>query len=376
MRYYLIAGEASGDLHGSNLINNLKKIDPDAHFRGFGGDLMQEAGAEISTHIKKTSFIGVWEVIMNLKTINKNFDICKQDILDYKPDALILIDYPGFNLKMAEFAKVNGIITLYYIAPKVWASRESRIKRIKRSVDKLYVIFPFEEKYFADRGIEAEYSGNPLMDAISAFKPQSAEEFRKSNGLDDRPIIAILAGSRKMEIHHCLPIMLKSTTHEFSAYQFVIAGAPSIKPSYYEQFISGKPVKIVYKQTYDLLIHSMAAVVVSGTATLETALFNLPEVVIYKLSVFTYFIGRLFFRIRFFSLVNIIMDREVVKELLQFKLERDIKNELNKILNDTEYRQQMLDDYKLLREIVGDPGTSERVANSMFGYLSKHLCEN
>jgi lipid-A-disaccharide synthase len=370
MKYYLIAGEASGDLHGGNLINNLKKQDPAAHFRGFGGDMMQAAGAEISLHIKKTSFIGIWEVVKNLKTINKNLEFCRQDILYYKPDVLILIDYPGFNLKMAKFAKANGITTLYYIAPKVWASRESRIKRIKRSVDKLYVIFPFEEKYFADRGIEAEYSGNPLMDAISAFKPMPDGEFRKSNGLSDKPIVALLSGSRKMEINQCLSIMLKAST-DFPEYQFVIAGALSIKSDYYERFISGYPVKIIHNQTYDLLKQALAAVVVSGTAALETALFNIPEVVIYRVSNLTYIIGRPFFRIRFFSLVNIIMKRQVVKELLQFNLERDIRNELNKLLTDTIYRQKMLSDYKLLREIVGGPGTSERVAKSMYQYLSK-----
>jgi len=290
--------------------------------------------------------------------------------LNYRPDALILIDYPGFNLKMAEFAKSNGIRTLYYIAPKVWASRESRVKRIKKSVDKLYVIFPFEEKYFAQRGIAAEYSGNPLMDAIGSYKPLSSEEFKKKNGLDERPIVALLSGSRKMEISQCLPIMLEACK-DFSEYQFVIAGALSIKQNYYNKYIEGFPVRIVYNQTYDLLKQSVAAVVVSGTATLETALLNVPEVVIYKLSTATYIIGRPFFRIKFFSLVNIIMDREVVKELLQFKLVSDIKKELNKLLTDTSYRQKMLTDFETLRKIVGGPGTSERVANSMYEYLNK-----
>jgi lipid-A-disaccharide synthase len=370
MRYYLIAGEASGDLHGGNLIKNLKKQDPEGQFCGFGGDLMQEAGAEISLHIKKTSFIGIWEVVKNYKTIKQNLEFCCQDILDFKPDALILIDYPGFNLKMAAFAKANNITTVYYIAPKVWASRESRIKRIKRSVDKLYVIFPFEEKYFADRGVVAEYSGNPLMDAISAHQPLTNEEFINSNQLSKKPIIAILSGSRKMEISHCLPVMLEASK-EFTGYQFVIAGAPSIKPAYYGRFIDGYPIKIVYNQTYDLLRQSVAAIVVSGTATLETALFNVPEVVIYKVSTPTYIIGKPFFRIRFFSLVNIIMDREVVKELLQFNLVREIRIELRKILFNNDYRQKMLSDYKILSEMVGGPGTSERVAESMYLYLKK-----
>jgi lipid-A-disaccharide synthase len=370
MRYYLIAGEASGDLHGSNLIKNLKKLDPSAYFRGFGGDLMQEAGAEICLHIRKMSFIGIWEVLMNLKTINKNFEVCREDLLNFKPDALILIDYPGFNLKMAEFAKNNGIKTLYYIAPKVWASRKSRIKRIQKSVDKLYAILPFEEKYFEDHKVKAEYTGNPLMDAISAFTPVSDEDFIRKNNLLQKPIIALLSGSRKMEISFCLPEMLEASKN-FPEYQFIVAGAPSINPSYYDQFIAETDVKIVYNQTYDLLIRAKAAIVVSGTATLETALFKVPEVVIYKLSTPTFIIGRTFVHIRFFSLVNIIMDREIVKELLQFHLARDISKELQKILTNTSYRKKMLSDFDELLVKVGKPGTSERVAKSMYQFLSK-----
>jgi lipid-A-disaccharide synthase len=370
MRYYLIAGEASGDLHGSNLIKNLKKQDTEAHFRGFGGDLMQEAGAEICLHIRKMSFIGIWEVLMNLKTINKNFELCREDLIKYKPDALILIDYPGFNLKMAEFAKKNDIKTLYYIAPKVWASRKSRIKRIQKSVDKLYVILPFEEKYFDDLHVKVEYMGNPLMDAISAFTPVSGDEFIRKNNLSQKPIIALLSGSRKMEVSHCLPEMLKASGH-FPEYQFIVAGAPSVKPSFYNKYILGADVKIVYNQTYDLLTRAKAAVVVSGTATLETALFKVPEVVIYKVSTLTYMIGRLFVHIRFFSLVNIIMNHEVVKELLQFHLARDIKRELQKILSDTNYRQKMLSGFDDLLLKVGKPGTSERVAKSMYQYLKQ-----
>jgi lipid-A-disaccharide synthase len=370
MKYYLIAGEASGDLHGGNLIKNLQKIDSNAHFRGFGGDLMQAAGAEISLHINKMSFIGIWEVLRNIKTINKNFEHCREDLLNYKPDVLILIDYPGFNLKMAEFAKKNGIRTLYYIAPKVWASRKSRIKRIQKSVDKLYAILPFEEKYFEDHKVKAEYSGNPLMDAISSFKPVSDQIFFSDNNLSQKPIIALLSGSRKMEISLCLPEMLKASKN-FPEYQFIVAGAPSIKASYYEQFLSDSDIKIVYNQTYDLLHRASAAVVVSGTATLETALFKVPEVVMYKLSTPTYIIGRPLVHIRFFSLVNIIMNREVVKELLQFHLARNIINELQKLLNDKDYRNRMLSEFDELQSIVGKPGTSERVANSMYKFLSQ-----
>ncbi|MBA7543568.1 Lipid-A-disaccharide synthase [subsurface metagenome] len=370
MKYYIVAGEASGDLHGSNLIRHLKKLDDKARFRGFGGDMMSEAGASLAFHYKKMSFIGIWEVVKNIKTINKSIEYCRNDIINYKPDVLVLIDYPGFNLKIAEFGKKQGIKVLYYIAPKVWASRKSRVKRIRKFVDKLFVILPFEEKYFRELGISAEYTGNPLSDAIAAFAPASDEQFKKNNQLSDKPIIALLAGSRKTEIYHCLPEMIEACK-DLADYQLVLAGAPSIKTEYYEQYLTGTNISIVYNQTYDLLHRAKAAVVTSGTATLETALFDVPEVVIYKLSTPTYIIGKPFFRIRFFSLVNIIMNKEIVKELLQFHLARDIRIELNRILSDREYRQQMLDEFKVLKKKVSKEGTSERVAKSMYQYLTQ-----
>jgi lipid-A-disaccharide synthase len=369
MKYYLIAGEASGDLHGSNLIKEIMKSDPDAHFRCFGGDLMEKAGGTIAMHYRYMSFIGIWEIIRNLKTIHKTLDFCETDLLAYQPDAVILIDYPGFNLKMAAFSKKQGFRTIYYIAPKVWASRKSRIKKIRRYVDKLYVILPFEEHYFNSRQCAAEYPGNPLKDAISNFKPCSSEEFRLKNQLDGRPIIALLAGSRKMEISLCLPEMLKATK-EFPEYQLVIAGAPAISKDYYQPFTETYAVRIVYDQTYNLLSNAVAAVVVSGTATLETALFQVPEVVIYKLSMPTFIIGRPFVHIKFFSLVNIIMDRPVVKELLQFNLARKIRKELNKLLFDATYRRTLLNDYSELAQKIGEPGTSERVAKSIYSFLT------
>ncbi len=370
MKYYLIAGEASGDLHGGNLIKQLKNLDGQAQFRCFGGDLMEQAGGQIALHYRMMSFIGIWEVIKNLKTINKTLEFCKKDLLAYRPDVVILIDYPGFNLKIAEYAKEQGFRTVYYIAPKVWASRKSRIKRIRKSVDRLYVILPFEEEYFNRRNCRAEYLGNPVNDAISDFKPQIASEFRAKNQLDERPIIALLAGSRKMEISFCLPEMLNACNN-FPDYQLVIAGAPSIPEAYYTQFTKGYPVRMVYNQTYDLLSNAVAAVVVSGTATLETALFKVPQVVLYKLSTPTYIIGRPFVHIRFFSLVNIIMNRQVVKELLQFHLARDIGNELQRILNDNEYRNNMLNSYIELAGIMGNPGTSIRVAKSINQFLTQ-----
>jgi lipid-A-disaccharide synthase len=370
MKYYLIAGEASGDLHGSNLIKHLREIDPGARFRCFGGDLMRSAGSEVAFHYQNMSFAGIWEIVKNIKTINRTLEFCRQDVMQFGPDALILIDYPGFNLKMAEFARSQGIKTLYYIAPKVWASRKSRLKRIRRSVDKLFVILPFEEAYFTKYGCNAEYNGNPLMDAIASFKPVSGEEFRSANSLSDKPIIALLAGSRKMEISHCLPEMLNACRN-FTGYELVLAGAPSISAEYYEPFIRGKNVKLIFGQTYDLLSRAKAAIVVSGTATLETALFGVPEVVIYKLSTPTYIIGRPFLRIPYFSLVNIVMEGEVVKELLQFNLARDIRAETGKLLNDKTYRSKMLTNFEALKKIVGKPGTSKRVAQSMYDFLKK-----
>jgi lipid-A-disaccharide synthase len=368
MKYYLVAGEASGDLHGSNLIRNLKSIDRDAVFRCFGGDLMQQAGGEVVLHYKKMSFSGIMEVVRNLATIRRTLNFCKRDILAYKPDVVILIDYPGFNLKVAEFAKKCGLKTLYYIAPKIWASRKSRIKRIRKSVDKLYVILPFEEEYFKKLGVDAEYHGNPLSDAIADFKATDPEQFRKENNLTQKPVIALLAGSRKSEIKLCLPEMIKAC-EEIHENELVLAGAPSIKKEFYETFIGGTRVKMVYNQTYNLLNIATAALVTSGTATLETALFKVPEVVFYKVGALTYLIGRPFFRIRFFSLVNIIMDREVVKEFLQFRLAGKIRRELDRILYDTGYRNSMLAAYEVLAGKTGTSGTSERVAQSMYQYL-------
>ncbi len=368
MKYYLIAGEASGDLHGSNLIKNLKQLDKKAHFRCFGGDLMREAGAEIDLHYREMSFVGVIEVLSHLKTIRRTLEKCKKDILEYNPDVVILIDYPGFNLRIAEFAKLKGFKTLYYIAPKVWASRKSRIKRIRKCVDKTYVILPFEEEYFNNHGCTAEYLGNPLIDAISAFTPIEDHKFRNVHGLSNKPIIALLAGSRETEIKNCLPVMLQACSN-LQDYELVLAGAKSIPLSYYEKCIKYTPVKVIYDKTYDLLTHAFCAVVVSGTATLETALFKVPEVVLYKVANASYIIGRPFVHIKFFSLVNIIMDREIVKEFLQFRLVRNIQKELDQLLNNSSYRQRMIQDFQQLADMIGKPGTSTRVSKSMYDYL-------
>lgn len=372
MKYYLIAGEASGDLHGSNLIRHLISIDPKAEFRAFGGDKMREAGADLAMHINDMSFSGIIEIVRNIRTINKTLTLCKNDIKAFRPDAVILIDYPGFNLKIAGFAKKEGIKTLYYIAPKIWASRKFRIRKIRRTVDKLWTILPFEETYFKALGCDAEYCGNPLNDAIGHFVPADEKKFRKANGLSEKPVIALLAGSRKSEVRLCLPPMLKATG-DFGDYELVIAAAPTLPRDYYAQFISDSRVKIVYDETYNILNMAQAAIVTSGTATLETALFRVPEVVFYKVGTLTYLLGRPFVRIRFFSLVNIIMDREIVKEFLQFKLSKDIRTEITRILNDNSYRVSMLNDYAELSAKIGKPGTSERVAQSMYRYLNHEL---
>lgn len=371
MKLYIIAGEASGDLHAGNLIRQFKNIDSSIQFRGFGGDKMTEAGADITRHYREMAFMGVWEVLMNLKKIGANFDICKREILEYKPDALILVDYAGFNLRMAAYAKEHGIKTLFYISPKVWAWKKSRIKKIKAFVDRLYVILPFEKEFFKKHDMEVDYVGNPLTDAISEFRDsytQTKNDFIKSNNLEEKPIIALLSGSRKQEIKHCLPEMIKASAN-YPEYQFVIAGAPSIPKEHYYPYLEGTNVKIVYNQTYPLLENAYAAIVTSGTATLETALFKVPQVVVYKTSAFTFIIARPFFMLEFFSLVNLIMDKEVVKEILQFSLAKNIKKELDLILFDASHFKNMLENYNELAVKVGNPGTSMRTAQLMHNYL-------
>jgi lipid-A-disaccharide synthase len=373
MKYYIIAGEASGDLHAGNLIRNLALCGPSAQFRGFGGDKMAEAGAHITVHYKKMAFMGAFEVLANLGKINQNFKTCKKDILEFQPDAVILVDYAGFNLRMAKFTKQLNIKTLFYISPKVWAWNKSRIKKIKAYIDHLYLILPFEKELYRQHGYtQTEYIGNPLTDAIAAFRNEkyvSSEEFRLNSNLSEKPIIALLAGSRKQEIIRLLPEMLK-VAKDFQGYQFVIAGAPSISKELYAAILKDSDVPIIFDQTYQLLSHSHAAVVASGTATLETALFRVPQVVIYKFNTMSFVIFKPFIHIKYFSLVNIIMDKTVVKEYLQFGLARDIKNELNLILNNKDYYNKMLGEYDKLIEFVGEPGSSKRAAEHIFNFIN------
>jgi lipid-A-disaccharide synthase len=370
MKLFLIAGEASGDLHASNLMKCLKKLHPDADFRCFGGDLMQEAGGTMAKHYREMAFMGIWEVIRNYGKIRKNIADCKADIIRYHPDALILVDYAGFNLRIAGFAKKRNYRVFYYISPKLWAWGKWRVSRVRKYVDRMFVNLPFEVDFYRDHGITAEYYGNPVVDSVAAGMNvrEDFASFIQHHSLAAKPIIALLAGSRKQEIDLCLPEMLSIIEH-YHGYQFVIAGAPSLSPEFYQSYIEGKPVRLLHGQTYAILRHAAAAVVTSGTATLETALHRIPQVVIYKTSTFTYYAGLPFVSIKFFSLVNLIMDREIVKELLQFNLARDIKTELDNILFNREYRKQMLDNYDRLIEKVGSPGVSERVAEHISSLL-------
>ena len=374
MRYYLIAGEASGDLHGSNLLKGLKQVDQNAEFRFWGGDLMKAQGGTLVKHYKETAIMGFFEVLMNLRTINRFLKECKQDIQNYNPDVVVLIDYPGFNLRIAKFTKSLGLNTYYYISPKIWAWKESRIKKIKAFIDKMFVIFPFEVDYFKNKhNFPVDYAGNPLLDAVQEKidEPGDLNDFIAKNNLEDKPIIGILAGSRKQEIDRNLSVMLEIIP-EYPDYQFVIAAAPSIEPEYYNQYTKGYDVKVVFNQTYDTLKHSTAALVTSGTATLETALFNVPQVVCYRAGNLSYFIAKQFVKLDYISLVNLIMDSEVVKELIQFDMNpKMVKNELDKILFEGKPRLKMLNNYQKLRETLGGTGASKRVARLMFSYLTE-----
>jgi lipid-A-disaccharide synthase len=372
MKYYIIAGEASGDLHAGNLISQLKNTDNNTEFRGFGGDKMAEAGAHITVHYRQMAFMGAFEVLVNYRKIKKNFKICRKDILEFNPDTVILVDYAGFNLRMAKFTKEHKFTNLFYISPKVWAWNKSRIKKIKKYIDQLYLILPFEKEFFRKYNYtDTEYIGNPITDAISSFRSEKLipeQEFRLQAGLDKRPIIALLAGSRKQEIIRLLPEII-NVVDAFPNYQFVIAGAPSISKDLYASLIKNKQVPVLYDQTYQILSHSYAAVVASGTATLETALFRVPQVVVYKFNTLSFVIFKPFIHIKFFSLVNIILDKTAVKEYLQFGLARKIKAELERILTTDNHYKQILADYDNLISMVGGPGSSKRAAEHIIKFL-------
>lgn len=369
MKYYIIAGEASGDLHGSNLMKALLKEDPKADIRFWGGDLMQTVGGSIVTHYKERSFMGFAEVIMNLKTILGFIKSCKKDIESFKPDVIVFIDNSGFNLRIAKWAKEEGYKTHYYISPQVWASRASRVKKIKRYVDAMYTILPFEKEFYDKHGYEVNFVGHPLIDAVSYRELVDEMAFRDSYKLSNKPIIALLPGSRKQEIKKMLDVML-SVVDDFTDYQFVIAGAPSQDFSFYQSIIQSRDIAFVDNKTYDLLSISFAALVTSGTATLETALFKVPQVVCYKASNISYQIAKRIVTLKFISLVNIIMDREVVTELIQGDLNtKRLKKELEAILN-PEKREQLFLDYYELEKKLGGKGASENTAKLIYKAIS------
>ncbi len=361
MKYYIIAGEASGDLHGSNLIKALFKKDDNADIRCWGGDLMENAGATLVKHYKELAFMGFVEVLANIPTIFKNIAFCKKDIEAFQPDVIVFIDYSGFNLRIAKWAKQNGFRTNYYISPQVWASRSSRVEKVKRDIDMMNVILPFEKDFYTKRNYKVNFVGHPLIDAIADRQQVGEAAFRKENKLGDKKIIALLPGSRKQEIIKMLSVML-SVVDDFKEYQFVIAGAPSQDFSFYQQFIKIDNVQFINNRTYDLLSVSFAALVTSGTATLETALFKVPQVVCYKGNAITYQIAKRIITLKFISLVNLIMNKEVVTELIQSNFnKKSLTKELTKILDDS-HREKLFLEYYELEKILGGKGASEESA--------------
>lgn len=375
MKYYIIAGEASGDLHGSNLIKEIKKQDPSAVIRCWGGDKMQAAGGELVKHYRDLAFMGFAEVLMNLRTILRNLRFCKEDILQFKPDALILIDYPGFNLRIAKWAKQQPLFIdktskiIYYISPQVWAWKEGRVKMMKECIDRMLVILPFEKEYYKNKwNWEVEYVGHPLVEEIENHKAQSVE-----NKLSEKPIVALLPGSRKQEIKIKLPVMLE-VSKSFPEYQFVVAKAPGVEESFYDEMLKTfSNVSYVSGKTYDLLLKSKAALVTSGTATLETALFGVPEAVCYKGSWLSYQIGKRVVKVKYISLVNLIMDKLVVKEFIQHDMNSEnLSKELNELLHNSERLDQLKKDYASLKEILSEKGNaSAKAAASIVQLLSK-----
>ncbi|MCW3089601.1 MAG: lipid-A-disaccharide synthase [Ferruginibacter sp.] len=367
MKYYIIAGEASGDLHGSNLVKELKLLDLAADFRCWGGDKMEAAGAKLVMHYRQLAFMGFIEVIKNLRTIFRNLAFCKEDIVQYKPDILVLIDYPGFNLRIAAWAKRQNIKVIFYISPQVWAWKESRVKAIKRDVDKMLVILPFETAFYKKWNFEVEYVGHPLVQVIDEFR---AENVRAET--DNSAVIALLPGSRKQEILKKLPVML-AVANDFPDYSFVVAKAPGIEPAFYDELLAPyKNVSSVINQTYPLLAKSRAALVTSGTATLETALFGVPEVVCYKGNPISFHIAKRLIRIKYICLVNLIMDKEVVKELIQDEMTvENLTLELKKNLFDPAKKAQLKEDYRALKNLLSQGGNaSANAAESIYRFLT------
>jgi len=365
MKYYIIAGEASGDLHAAKLMTGIKARDEQAEFRCWGGEKMQEAGGTIVKNYRELAFMGFTEVILNIRTVLQNISFCEEDITTWLPDAVILVDYPGFNMRIAKFAKGKGFKVFYYIAPQIWAWKKYRIHELHRNADLVFVVLPFEKDFHTSYGYHAEFTGHPLPDSMDLNAKIDETAFRKANNLGKKPIIALVPGSRKQELKRILPHMLK-ITERFSDYQFVIAAVDSLGEKFYAKQIENYPVKLVFGQTYDLLRVSRAAAVKSGTVTLETAMLGVPEVVCYKFGLLSALAAGLVVNVKYISLVNLILDRKAVAELIQFKFTPDaLSRELALILPDGDARTRMMNDYNDLRKLVGPPGASDRAAALM-----------
>jgi lipid-A-disaccharide synthase len=373
MRYFIIAGEQSGDLHGSNLVKGIQKTDSEAVISCWGGDLMEAAGATLLVHYKKLAFMGFVAVVKNLGAIAKNLTLCKGHIRDFRPDVVIFIDYPGFNLRIAEFAKNEGYRTFYYISPKLWAWNEGRVKKVKKYIDRMFIIFPFEVEFYRKHDVQVEYWGNPLVDEtetrINSFP--SKEKIRNELGIGDKPVIALLAGSRKHEIELMLPAMLKMIS-KFPDHQFVLAAVKNIPDELYNRIIGNSDLKMIKEKTYEILHIAEAGIVTSGTATLEAALTGTPQVVCYKGDFFSMLIAWAVIKVKYISLVNLIMDSEVIRELVQYDLnEKNLYKELKAILPGGEKRKKILADYEVLKEKLGPAGASLRVAGEIVRELKK-----
>jgi len=367
MKYYFIAGEASGDLHGSNAMREIQRLDGNAKFAFTGGDLMEEvSGEKAGIHIKQMAFMGFVDVLKNIRTIKKNFKIVKEEILKFKPDLLVLVDYPGFNLRMAKWATEQGIKVDYYISPTVWAWKEGRVEEIKKYTNKLFVILPFEEAFYQKHNLKVYFTGHPLIDAIEQQKPKfrSQEQFVKENDLSEKPIIAVLPGSRAQEIERMLGIMV-DVTADFKDYQFVVAGSTNLPKTHYDS-LKKHNIKVVFNQTYELMTYAKAGIIKSGTSTLESALFKLPQVVCYKAGSLSFAIGKRLVKIKYISLVNLIMDKLIVKELIQEELTaKNISEELKRLLLDKAYRENMINEYTELIKHLGGAGASSRIAKHL-----------
>ena len=374
MKYYIIAGEASGDLHGSNLVASIRQKDPGAKIRAWGGEKMRRNGANVVKNYHDLAFMGFVEVLININTILKNFNFCKKDIAEFNPDALILIDYPGFNLKIAKWAKKKGFKVFYYISPQLWAWKRRRVYTIKKVVDKMLCILPFEKKFYDNYDVDCQFVGHPLLDEIAKVEPVDKNKFFKANRLNTKKeIIALLPGSRKQEVSRMLSIMLE-VVKLLPNYQFVVACAPSLPVSFYKKILGEKSnVRLVLNRTYQLLQLSSAAIVTSGTATLETALLDVPEVVCYKANRISYIIAKQLAKVKYICLVNLIMDRLVVKELIQNELTAsNVRDEIQSLMNNSKRQKKLLEDYEELKYVLGNAGASDRAAETIISYVKKN----